>query len=57
MTNGDKIRSMSDDELVEFLMKQIYPGDMELKDYIFRYHMIRNFILNEYEEVTDADEE
>ena len=51
MTNGDRIRAMTDDELTRFLMAQIYDKDEDtdlLKQ--IRYHAIRNFLKAEVQE-------
>lgn len=51
MTNADKIRAMTDDELARFLMVQIYTDSREsdLQSQI-KYHAIRNFLKTEVQE-------
>jgi len=50
MTNGDQIRKMNDDELAEWLCKQIW-GDYGIDPIMcnIHYHEIRNFLKMESE--------
>lgn len=48
-SNGDFIRSMNDDDLAEWLCRQVFDdyGDRENSIDIQRYHTMRNFLKNE----------
>ena len=53
MKNIDKIQRMDTDEFAEWLTKQIWPEYSEIdkkkiSEYMLRFHMVRNFLLDEY---------
>ena len=53
MTNGERLRQMTDDELADWLCHQLW-GDYEADDVInvVRYNQVRNFLMMEYKEKT-----
>lgn len=50
MTNADVIRAMSDDELADYLYKQIYPDQEPGLMGAVKYNAIRNFLKKEAKE-------
>ena len=64
MTNREYLESMSDDDLAEWLCKQIFGSDEEgrvkygedpITDHII-YHQMRNFLKLEYHEGDEVSE-